>query len=833
MVAASAAPLADVAPAATPADALAVDLALSAAVSLPEFAVRQGRPEPRCLYGEVPGIQILSLWTEKETKAFAHEVQVQRFLLGQIFPEEQRAPFNVPLLFILKPPETGNGSEFRGPDGTVLGPSNASASAMRFISTVSDLDAMAVLWPHPDGRMHIVTPAYPTDAFLTGMASWMPSWARSELSVLLSQVSVEQDALRFSLRSLRLGRASWPPVGEFFYANENRAATSRGGTSSPPASNVPQHYESAPHAAFVRWALLKDKSRAQAYWTFVRRAGVEPVTEAMFRECFGCGYAEMQVQLRGDVVDGKQMKIATPEPPDFPLIGLHEVTATELARTKAEWKRLVTLWSAGDSFGFTSELRRRLLDELVGTLEAAYRDGERDPQTLAELALAECDARRSQQALPLLEAVARARLARPRIYFELARLRYIAAKAASEGRGGRFDLDQVASVMEPLTIARGLVPAIEGVYILMADTFARAPLPPTQQELAMMDEGVRLFPNRIGLAGRATAMHAHADSSVAEAGTLPTFFHDLLQTDQEAKEVIRQATTARGLARAPTASRTAAGSVQLRAIPPVDAYRVPRTGDIVFNFLPKSLQLNPLLDMTVATHFTPYGRLIRPATPKDPVYFVLQSAGFHQVGDWYGGQRSPPTEQLELAMISALAANGYRSTDLAFRERRPSLAVVFSWGTHHQPALNIKYSTWQTIDQWQRESYVLVNGGLGSPVDWDKRQELWDQVDDDLYFVVASAYDYDQLAQGNKKLVWRTNMTVGARGVAMTETLLPLIASASPYFGREMLEPEITSRRISRVGRIQIGALKTVEDDPKPPKRAPAPPPGEASPTKP
>ena len=51
---------------------------------------------------------------------------------------------------------------------------------------------------------------------------------------------------------------------------------------------------------------------------------------------------------------------------------------------------------------------------------------------------------------------------------------------------------------------------------------------------------------------------------------------------------------------------------------------------------------------------------------------------------------------------------------------------------------------------------------------FDRTQEkeyLRDQAEDDLYFVAASAYDYAKLAQGEKKLVWRTTMTVTSAGL--------------------------------------------------------------------
>ena len=55
---------------------------------------------------------------------------------------------------------------------------------------------------------------------------------------------------------------------------------------------------------------------------------------------------------------------------------------------------------------------------------------------------------------------------------------------------------------------------------------------------------------------------------------------------------------------------------------------LPKSGDFVFSFLPKSLQRNPTLDMTVNTEMTEYGRLFRAVSPSAPAYYVSLAAGF-------------------------------------------------------------------------------------------------------------------------------------------------------------------------------------------------------------
>lgn len=98
----------------------------------------------------------------------------------------------------------------------------------------------------------------------------------------------------------------------------------------------------------------------------------------------------------------------------------------------------------------------------------------------------------------------------------------------------------------------------------------------------------------------------------------------------------------------------------------------------------------------------------------------------------------------------------------------------------------------------------------------DKYEFLRDQANDDLYFAVASAYDYRSVAEGRRQLLWRTKMTVSGRGVSPVETLRPMIATAASFFGRQMPEPAIAMPHV-RHGEVNIGAPVVIETDITPP----------------
>lgn len=69
------------------------------------------------------------------------------------------------------------------------------------------------------------------------------------------------------------------------------------------------------------------------------------------------------------------------------------------------------------------------------------------------------------------------------------------------------------------------------------------------------------------------------------------------------------------------------------------------------------------------------------------------------------------------------------------------------------------------------------------------------------------------MAAGNRRvLLWRTRMTVATDGVSQLQSLPVLIATAAPYFGREMDEPAVLTPRTIREGRVEIGESVVVPE---------------------
>ncbi|MCX6956245.1 MAG: hypothetical protein NTV51_29275 [Verrucomicrobia bacterium] len=291
----------------------------------------------------------------------------------------------------------------------------------------------------------------------------------------------------------------------------------------------------------------------------------------------------------------------------------------------------------------------------------------------------------------------------------------------------------------------------------------------------------------------------------------------------------------------------------------------------VFSLLPKSFQKNPQLDLTVITEMTAAGKKRPPVSPAKPAYFIAQSGGYRALGHAPGREKTLSPEQVEKILTHALAANGYLPAKAP--ATAPSVAIMFVWGSHNllvegddeNPSLSGNQVARNLLDRAalvggekfakemlelfvQADSMAMANPParidpsgtvpgiepilgaaqleFANPVNLfklksAKNEFLLDQTAADVYYVVASAYDYSSLAKNQRVLLWRTRMTVAAQGVSQEQTLPTLIASAAPFFGKEMSEPEILTRRPVREGTVDVGVPTVVESGVPAPVPAP------------
>jgi tetratricopeptide (TPR) repeat protein len=490
-------------------------------VALPPFIVEEATKGPPWRYAEVEGYEILSRCDDKSTRRVVEAHYKLHQLLADILPPELQVKMSVPRALILydnelqpaasrevitrmlrnmpEPPTASAGQgAFRPP---------ASMQRFSFLPNLRlwDRDSMAVFMivrrDDFDADRLSLTHDY-VSYMVKSRVPALPVWFIHGFLTLYRQIAFGGDRLS-------LERLQW-------ISGPHTDALKKDPKSAPPVTPLAdflalkladrgegQTYEpmdawQAQAALFVRWGLdANNGAHRAALWKFTQRCAADGVSETVFRECFGFDFAEAQVRLAAYLpiavtrtVDFRPTKLAK-----LPPLPLRNATDGQIARLKGDWERLEVPYVKA----LSPELAPKYLEQARRTLKRGYERDERDPRLLAVLGLCECDAGNDAVAREYLEAAARIGPMRPRAQYELARLRLAEFRAKPDGAAGGLSVGQTAEVLRPLFAARAESPPLPEVYELIAHTWASSDATPTRGHLAVLDEGVRLFPRRTEL----------------------------------------------------------------------------------------------------------------------------------------------------------------------------------------------------------------------------------------------------------------------------------------------------------------------------------------------
>ncbi len=254
----------------------------------------------------------------------------------------------------------------------------------------------------------------------------------------------------------------------------------------------------------IRWGVdPRNGGRTAGFWKFVERSAGELPTEELLQECLGLDYAALVEQLTAflPLAVRKDVTLRTKAPIKLPPLTLRNATDGEIARIKGDWERLEIDYVRRRY----PDLAGKYVEQARRTLLRAYDRNDRDPRLLAILGLCEIDAGNDAGARDYLEAAARLDVVRPRAWYELARLRYLECLAAP-ATAGKLSATQAADVLTPLFTARKQSPPLAEVYELIADVWSQSAIIPNAGHLAVVTEGVGLFPRRVSLVHRAAAL---------------------------------------------------------------------------------------------------------------------------------------------------------------------------------------------------------------------------------------------------------------------------------------------------------------------------------------
>jgi hypothetical protein len=253
-----------------------------------------------------------------------------------------------------------------------------------------------------------------------------------------------------------------------------------------------------------------------------------------------------------------------------------------------------------------------------------------------------------------------------------------------------------------------------------------------------------------------------------------------------------------------------------------------------FSLIPRAFQKSPHLNVIIFTEMSKVGRTMKPPTPGNPTYYLVNNGGLAEEGDVVSGEKPPSDATLAKLMETTLNANGYLP---ASKLHAPSLILHYRYGSFNQlssmtdptgangPDPNNPDPPDDLMQQNLLERAALV-GGMQFTAEMSRAMnagtleqfrnkdfrttQIMDEIYSNRYFVIATAYDYGAALKGVKVVLWQTKVSTNSQGVMMNESLLPLVAAAGPYFGHETSGAVRLNRPVVKEGTVIIGT-PTVE----------------------
>lgn len=513
--------------------ALSVRLAAAAddvVVMLPPLEVAAELQTTPWRYAAVGNIEVLSTCSERTTRAFIQAEHRLEQVLEAFVPVEFQVHLAVPKLIVLSEQKrtlSASQTLVTGFDPDKSAAANAGAgradrpTAVRFMPNLrlNDPDMLAVFAMIDESRFNADQLGLTSDHVrfvLERRTPPLPAWLIEGLVRLSTQMTFERDAVKFAPAEWMSTDVTDPLRKD---AAPPRTLLPMGELLEQPCPTDPEADRRwrRQAALLVRWAMDGSEERRTALWHYVRQSGAGAATEETFRHCFGLTYAEAHDRLSGflPTAVADPVVVRRDEMAPLPDYRLRLATNSEIARIKGDWERLEVAHVRIRHPQFVT----RYEEQTTRTITRYGGDTPRDPRLLAVLGLLACDLNHDDDARPLLEAAAAGRVVRPRVYVELARLRYIAALAQPGAPDGRLNAAQVNAVQEPLRTAHSQLPPLPQTYALTAELWARSGLRLGPQHLALMDEGLRLFPNQLSVLYQIAVLKLLQDST-AEAASL-------------------------------------------------------------------------------------------------------------------------------------------------------------------------------------------------------------------------------------------------------------------------------------------------------------------------
>ncbi len=217
-------------------------------------------------------------------------------------------------------------------------------------------------------------------------------------------------------------------------------------------------------------------------------------------------------------------------------------------------------------------------------------------------------------------------------------------------------------------------------------------------------------------------------------------------------------------------------------------------------------------------------------TAENPIYYYLLGKKEEHIGTPFANDPMPKGEEVEAEIVKYLAKQHFIKTEVG--KTKPQIIILFTWGSasldeqqleETDPDTGDTTITTVTTDKRRLELMAGKHKAEDKLLMSTEADVLNDNIRTDRLFIMIAAMDADALAKKEKKLLWRTNISMENRRANLTETFPAMIASAAPYFGRENGVNETIDDKMRKAdGTVTYGELKVLENGTPTEEKTPA-----------
>jgi hypothetical protein len=208
-------------------------------------------------------------------------------------------------------------------------------------------------------------------------------------------------------------------------------------------------------------------------------------------------------------------------------------------------------------------------------------------------------------------------------------------------------------------------------------------------------------------------------------------------------------------------------------------------------------------------------------TKEKPVYYVFLGGMEQNLGAPIGGIPPVNESQLKSALVDALASRGFVQTKVG--GPMPSIVILYTWGDANLDTAEIAETDSETGDTttssftWNGREMARLVGLYKAQrhmMSSMEAQDLSDAIRSDRGYLFIAALDAKALLKKQKKLVWRTRISIDTTRTNLVDNIPVMLASAAPYFARDEARPVIVDDNLRREATVKLGDIKFLGEVP-------------------